>query len=61
MCFIEVELVSLKKVQGGMKGRYCATGSPGDVNRKVQLRALWIWGRDIATGHCDPADMIVDC
>ena len=61
MCFIEVELVSLKKVQGGMKGRYCATGSPGDVNRKVQLRALWIWSRDIATGHCEPVDMIVDC
>ena len=42
MCFVEVKVVSLNTVNGGMRGSYCATRSPSDLYRKVQLRALRI-------------------
>ena len=47
MCFLELACTSMKKVKGGMAQRYCATGQPGTINRKVQLVALWVWCEDI--------------
>ena len=46
MCFIEATAVSLKTVRGGMTGRYCATGIIGQLNRKVEVRALWVLADD---------------
>ena len=47
MAFLELEACSLKAVRGGMAGRYCATGVPGQLNQKVRVVALWILEEDM--------------
>ena len=41
-CSIEVDVARATKLRGGRRGRYCVTGSSGDMATEVAAVALWV-------------------